>query len=283
MKKLLLILLLLSLLTGCAPREDSTEALPAENAQETLPEPQPEVPAPEEPRSAETLPAFVPLEELPELYDAGTAAQSDVVYTNDGVKNGAAVAEFLEKVDMGTPCHLRTVQDYGENSAMLIDVLFENGHFLWRMRQGGEVVEERFSYLVTDGVDLYLSNGADWETAERYAGKELAWLVPMNTAEPELVGTVERMTAARSGSVRYRVWSADGMWSAALTDVPTEFRVEGQGFDSRTYDLSRWDGLETAVWGLEWQDGKLVLICETVDGGSSRLVFDPVTEQLTKS
>lgn len=279
MKTLLLMLLLLSLLTGCAPRENPTEALPVENAQETLPEPQ--APAPEEPQKTQTPPAFVPLEALPELYDADTAAQSDVVYTNDGVKNGAAVADFLENVAEGTPCHLRTVQDYGENSAMLIDVLFENGHFLWRMRQGGEVVEERFSYLVTDGIDLYLSNGADWETAERYAGKELAWLVPMNTAEPELVAMVERMTALRPGTVRYRVWSADGTWSAALTDVPTAFCVEEQGSGERTYDLSRWDGLETAVWGLEWQDGKLVLICETVDGGSSRLVFDPATERFT--
>ena len=48
------------------------------------------------------------------------------------------------------------------------------------------------------------------------------------------------------------------------------------------YDLNRWDGLETAIWGLEWQeDGRLLLVCETADGGSSRLSFDPETEKLT--
>ena len=47
------------------------------------------------------------------------------------------------------------------------------------------------------------------------------------------------------------------------------------------HDLNQWDGLETAIWGLEWQqDGKLLLVCETVDGGASRLTFDPETETL---
>ena len=229
---------------------------------------------------------FAPLEGLPEVYDADTAAESDVVYTNDGVKNGAAVETFLHKVRLGVPCQLRTVQDYGENTPMLIDVIYESGHFLWRMRQGDDVVEVRFSYIVTDGTDLYLSNGADWETAERYAGKELAWLVPMETAGPAEIEAVERMTEDRlaANTARYRVWSADGVWDAFLTDVPTELGVgwqkPGEGSGGQIYDLNPWDGLETAIWGLDWQDdGKLLLVCETVDGGSSRLLFDPEAEK----
>ena len=238
------------------------------------------------PYTAETPYGFTPLEDLPEIYDADTAAEADVVYTNDGVQNGAAVEEFIYKVRLNVPCQLRTVQDYGENSAMLIDTIYENGHFLWRMRQGDDVAEQRFSYIVTDGTDLYLSNGADWETAERYAGKELAWLVPMETAGPELVSAVEKMTEERlaANTARYRVWSADGQWDAFLTENPTEFfasyhdkRGGGRG---SMYDLQNWDGLETAIWGLDWQeDGKLLLVCETVDGGSSRLTFDPETEK----
>ena len=239
------------------------------------------------PYTAETPYGFAPLEALPKVYDADTAAEADVVYTNDGVKNGAALEEFLYKVRLNAPCQLRTVQDYGENTAMLIDTIYENGHFLWRMRQGDYVAEERFSYIVTDGTDLYLSNGADWETAERYAGKELAWLVPTGTAGPELVSAVEKMTEERldANTARYRVWSADGHWDAFLTENPTEFAVSfhvGGGGRGSTYDLNHWDGLETAIWGLEWQeDGKLLLVCETVDGGSSRLTFDPETERLT--
>ena len=236
--------------------------------------------------TAKTPYGFNPLEDLPETYGADTAAEADVVYTNDGVKNGAAVEEFLYKIGLGVPCQLRTVQDYGEGTVMVIDTIYKNRHFLWRMHQGDYVAEERFSYIVTDGTDLYLSNGADWETAERYAGKELAWLVPMETAGPEAVSAVEQLTEDRlaANSARYRVWSADGRWDAFLTENPTEFFVSehsGGGGRGSMYDLNHWDGLETAIWGLEWQeDGKLLLVCETVDGGASRLTFDPETETL---
>ena len=140
---------------------------------------------------------------------------------------------------------------------------------------------------MTDGADLYLSNGADWETAERYANKELAWLVPAGTAYSAAVEAVDAMTADRlaGNTARYRVWSADGVWNAALTEQPTEFSVTwrkpGEGSGGKLYDVSGWDGLETAIWGLEWQeDGTLLLFCETVDGGSSRLTFDPARETL---
>ena len=238
--------------------------------------------------SADALYGFAPLEDLPETYGADMASEADVVYTNDGVKNDGAVETFLKKVRLGIPCQLRTVQDYGEGAVMVIDTIYENSHFLWRMRQGGYVIEQRYSYIVTDGTDLYLSNGADWETAERYANKELSWLVPMGTASPAEVEAVKEMTADRVAAniTRYRVWSADGVWDAVLTENPTEFGVgwqkPGKGSRGRMYDLQDWDGLETAIWGLEWQeDGKLLLVCETADGGSSRLLFDPETEQFT--
>ena len=239
--------------------------------------------------SAERPYGFDPLEQLPEDYGAANAAESDVVYTNDGVKNGEAVESYLNKVRLGIPCQLRTVQDYGEGAVMVIDAIYENDHFLWRRWNGGYLTEQRFSYIVTDGTQLCLSNGVDWATAEQYAGKELAWLVPENSSAAA-VDLVEDMTADRvAGNVsRYRVWSADGVWDAALTDTPTEFlvgwRKQGEGSWGRTYDLRNWDGLETAIWGLEWQtDGKLLLVCETADGGSSRLNFDPETEQLTNA
>ena len=59
------------------------------------------------------------------------------------------------------------------------------------------------------------------------------------------------------------------------------WRRSGEGSGGKLYDLQDWDGLETAIWGLEWQeDGTLLLFCETVDGGSSRLTFDPARETL---
>ena len=64
--------------------------------------------------SVETPYGFGALEELPERYGAAEAAGSGaVIYTSRGVENGEAVGTFLEKVSLGIPCQLRTVQDFG--------------------------------------------------------------------------------------------------------------------------------------------------------------------------
>lgn len=230
---------------------------------------------------------FIPLEELPAGYDAATAGESDVVFSGDGVKNEAAVEAFLRKVSLDIPCQLRVVQDYGEGAVMVTDAVYENEHFLWRMRQNGSVTERRYAYAVTDGADLYLSNGADWENTGKYRSEKTR-LVPEGTAPSGAVTLTEEMVSARLGDngARYRVWSADGEWDAMLTETPTEFGVAwqkpGYGSSGRMYDLNRWDGLETAIAGLDWrEDGTLLLTCETVSGGISRLAFAPATEQLT--
>lgn len=70
----------------------------------------------------------------------------------------------------------------------------------------------------------------------------------------------------------------------AWTEEPTAFSVGYQGTDGSwgsSYDLAAWDGLETAITGISWQeDGTLRLECETTEG-TSVLTFDPETEELT--
>lgn len=237
------------------------------------------------PYTAETPYGFEPLESLPENYRACSASKDCVVFTNSGMKNPENLEEFLHKSGLGVPCQLRTVEDCGDGDPVIKDVIYENGHFLRRARRSGKIGEQRFSYLVTDGRDMYLSNGADWAGGERY-GDRRALLVPEGTP-PELAAAVEEMTARRlEGNVtRYRVWSHDGVWSAGLTDSPAEFSVSrqspGEGSRGAVYDLRDWDGLETSVTDLSWQeDGGLLLTCGTSDGGASRLAFYPETERL---
>lgn len=240
----------------------------------------------ESPYTAETPYGFGPLEDLPETCGADTASEMDAVFTGDGVRNPEAVEDFLFKAGLGAPCQLRTVQDYGEGAVMVTDVIFENDHFLRRERSGGVITERRFSYLVTDGRNLYLSNGADWESGEKY-GDERTLLIPEGAAG-EMTAAVEEMTAHRlEGNVtRYRLWSDDGVWDAVLSDTPTEFGVgwqkPGEGSRGSLYDLQDWDGMETAILGLAWlEDGTLLLECETSVGERSLLTFDPETERLT--
>ncbi len=231
--------------------------------------------------SAKTPYGKAPLEEAPE-----DGSGADVTFTENGPDSLEPVGVFLEKVRLGIPCQLRTAQVYSESWPMVIDVIYENGHFLWRMLTGGEIAEQRFSYIVTDGTDFYLSNGADWPTAEQFMNKELTWLIPPGYGGG-FVETVEDMTAKRlaGNSARYRVWSDDGCYDAMLTETPTEFGVgwqkPSQGGWGQLFDIQNWDGLETAIHSLDWQaDGKLLLVCGTADGGASRLLFDPETKTL---
>ena len=242
--------------------------------------------------TAEAPYGFAPLEDLPERYGAADAAGTGaVIFTDAGAENGEAVGAFLEKVSLEVPCQLRTVQAHGESDPMVIDVIYETIYgescFLWRMRSGGtEVTERRLSYIVTDGTDLYLSDGADWDAGERY-GDQRVFLVPplQGTA---WVADVEAMTADRlaGNAARYNLWSADGVWCASLGEEPTAFSVSwqkpGEGAGGSTYDLADWGRPETAITGLDWrEDGKLTVECETADGTSSHLIFDPAAETLT--
>lgn len=237
--------------------------------------------------TAETPYGFGPLEDLPERYGAADAAGTGaVIFTDEGAENTQAVEEFLEKTALRAPCQLRTIQDHRESTPMVIDVIYDGDSFLWRMRSGGsEVTERRLAYVVTDGTDLYLSDGADWEAGEQY-GDQRIFLVPPLQGQA-WVTDVESMTEDRleGNLTRYKLWSTDGVWCVRLNDEPTAFSISwqkpGEGSGGNTYDLKDWDGLETAITGLRWrEDGMLTLRCETADGSTSSLLFDPAAGAL---
>ena len=247
----------------------------------------------ESPYTAETPYGYAPLEELPEEYGIqdldSDAPQVDgdagVIFTSGATLSAELIPAFLEKVAMDVPCQLRTVQAYGESRPMVIDVIYEDGTFLWKMRDAGEITQRCFSYIVTDGTDLYLSNGADWDAGERYGDKRVFLVPPM--AGEEWVSDVESMEADRlaENTARYSLWSDDGAWNVRLTEEPTVFSVswkkEGEGAWGKRFDLQDWDGIETAITGIQWQaDGMLLLTCETADGGASKVLFDVETGSL---
>ena len=239
--------------------------------------------------SAETPYGFGPMEDLPEDWDTAEAAASGaVVFTEAGVENSDAAATFLEKVSLGIPCQLRTLQNYYESWPMLIDVIYENDSFRWRMRTGGELTEKRFSYIVTDGTDVYLSNGADWDSTERY-DSDKAFLLPSGSGGDLVPRAQELMADQTAGStVRYRIWSADGVWDASLTETPTEFGVgwqrPGEGSSGSLYDLGNWYDNPPAITDIAWQaDGTLRLTCRLEAGGVQTFDFDPETGYLTEA
>lgn len=239
--------------------------------------------------SAETPYGFWPLEDVPEeAHPSELAEGGAVVFTEAGTENLDLAAEFLDKVSLGIPCQLRTVQDYYESWPMLIDVIYENDSFRWRMRTGGELTEKRFSYVVTDGTDVYLSNGADWDSTERY-DSDKAFLLPSGSGGDLVPRAQELMADQTAGStVRYRIWSADGVWDASLTETPTEFGVgwqrPGEGSSGSLYDLGDWYDEAPAITDIAWQaDGTLRLTCRLEAGGVQTFDFDPETGYLTEA
>ena len=239
--------------------------------------------------SAETPYGFGPMEDLPEDWDTAEAAASGaVVFTEAGMENADAAETFLQKVSLGIPSQLRTLQNYYESWPMLIDVIYENDSFRWRMRTGGELTEKRFSYIVTDGTDVYLSNGADWDSTERY-DSDKAFLLPSGSGGDLVPRAQEMMADQTAGStVRYRIWSADGVWDASLTETPTEFGVgwqrPGEGSSGSLYDLGDWYDEAPAITDIAWQaDGTLRLTCRLEAGGVQTFDFDPETGYLTEA
>lgn len=218
--------------------------------------------------TAENPYGFVPLEEMARVLDV-----QDPISPEGGPGDPA---EFVQKTRLDVPCQLRLVQGDGG----VTDVIYENRHFLLRTLSEGQIAQTRFSYLVTDGQDLFLSNRAEWD--EEYKSVKV-----LPEAGTELVQMVQDIAAARlaGNGARFRIWSEDGVWDAMFTDVPTEFGVgwqkPGEGSWGQMFDLQYWDRTETAILDLSWQeDNTLLLTCQTSNGTISLLTFDPQSKQL---
>ena len=239
--------------------------------------------------SAETPYGFGPMEDLPEDWDtAEAAAIGAVVFTEAGVENSDAAETFLQKVSLGIPSQLRTLQNYYESWPMLIDVIYENDSFRWRMRTGGELTEKRFSYIVTDGTDVYLSNGADWDSTERY-DSDKAFLLPSGSGGDLVPRAQELMADQTAGNItRYRLWSPSGEWCVRRSegddplDLSLVYSKPGYGSGSQGLDLGELRGGITGIRNMVWQaDDTLHLTCETLGEGIQIFVYDPETEELT--
>lgn len=239
--------------------------------------------------SAETPYGFGPMENLPEDWDTAEAAASGaVVFTEAGMENADAAETFLQKVSLGIPSQLRTLQNYYESWPMLIDVIYENDSFRWRMRTGGELTEKRFSYIVTDGTDVYLSNGADWDSTERY-DSDKAFLLPSGSGGDLVPRAQELMADQTAGNItRYRLWSPSGEWCVRRSegddplDLSLVYSKPGYGSGSQGLDLGELRAGITGIRNMVWQaDDTLHLTCETLGEGIQIFVYDPETEELT--
>lgn len=234
------------------------------------------------PYTAETPYGFSALESLPESYGMAQGKQDGAVCFNDQkAVNKGAITEYLQKVSMDIPCQLRTVQEYNEGAPMVIDAIYEEGRFCWRVLNDEIVDEYYFSYVVTDGSSICLSNGADWETAEQYLGRELVYLVPEGTdGLDEAVKLTEQMTQSRMGAegqktLRYCTWSPDGTYSAGWTEEQTELVVTSPERGA-SFSIKDKSGKPAKITNLMWEAEDTLLVY-TQEGAQ---IFSPVEWKL---
>ena len=191
---------------------------------------------------------YQPLESLPHELDPD-ALDCDLVLDVSGAIAGGSeerVSSFLEKVSAGTASMLRMVTYTVEGDPVVSDVIFENGSFLLRRDTSrdqygeGAISETRYSYLVTDGSDIYLSNYASLDYAGGDRGLEAEQFVLLEGGAfskwDTMTALVSEMTENRlaSDATMARYYSQDGTYWVNLTQAPLDYTVT-----SKTYGMSR--------------------------------------------
>lgn len=267
----------------------------------------------------ETPFGFLPLQELPEDYSLEEAvANGDVVFSFQETYNLEKLLHFAENVRLGLPAMVRLVSFTVEGDPIIYDIQrnVTYGGMEWYHFSGDctrdafsapddrKIREQNYSYLVTDGRDLYLSNYAEFredtrgleesrcivfqdelqikeeegEVWEQY-GTILAWT--RETTEKRLEGnSIRRKVMSPDGS-RYVCLDKDqekggnsfGYGSAGYADG--DFRIP----DSEDGQKEKTGSREiTAIVDFEWlNDEEVRLLCrealKTSDGGQEEQYF----------
>lgn len=182
------------------------------------------------------------LEKLSKDYSGEAAAvNGDVVITFGGTENIDRLYEFVDKASLGMAAMVRIVQYTDEGDPLITDVIYKQDQkdcFLYRMDNsrdtfGGSdigITETVYSYLITDGEALYLSNCAGWELNGAYSTEPPVRIASManSTDIAVLIVTVEKMTEERLrwNETQYKAHSPSGDKSVNLTGDLTNDAVK---------------------------------------------------------
>lgn len=231
------------------------------------------------PITAETPFGYQALEKLPKDYSQVEAAgNGDIVITFGETKNADRLNKFVNKAALGMPAMVRIVQYTVEGDPIITDFIYkqtQSDYYLYRQDNsrdafGGTgigITEKIYSYLITDGEALYLSNCAGMAQLETYVNAELLEIAP--TATPadltDLPSIVNVLTEKRlDGSIiRYKVFSPSGDKAVELTTEKLSYGYEEPGRGD-ILQLSDPDKIATEIYDAFWiNEDTYVLVCNT--------------------
>lgn len=234
---------------------------------------------------------YVPLESLPADYT--TAYEDGVIFVNSlGQKDSTAVDAFFSHYKMGMNTQLR-LANHAENGALIFeDLIAERKLGVWRIRYrrdetraGGTIAEAIYSYLVTDGEEIYLSNRAEYDKDSPAQAivellKNFDW-IGHDSVKAQLSGQNER--PAEYDPPRPAYWSPDGMKLITLSGDPLEFGVsqlsEGGGERGHMTGITGVPGM-TAIRSVVWtaDSETALLVCGTDKKTLTGYVFYSISE-----
>ncbi len=233
------------------------------------------------PIKAETPFGYQTLDRLPADYTREAALENgDVVITHGETRNIEKLEDFINKTSFGMAAMVRVVQYTVEGDPIITDYIYnENGGGYFKYRHdnsrdkfGGPntgITETIYSYLITDGEALYLSNCAGWELLHEYTLTTPLRIAPTarNGDVAPLIGLVNKMTAERLewNITRCRVFSPDARQNVMLYGG-LSYGVEGRT-SGETREVTDPDGIATEIVDVLWSDNEsFVLVCETTGG-----------------
>jgi hypothetical protein len=234
---------------------------------------------------------YAPLEALPADYK--NAYEDGVIFVNSlGQKDSTTVDAFFSQYKMGMNSQLRLAMNNG-SGIILEDILCEKKLGVWRIRYrrdetrcGGEITESIYSYLVSDGEEIYLSNEPEY-------AKDTAVQIPL-LKDYDWIGhdSVKAWLMERGKKLgdfdplRPAFWSPDGRKLVVLHDEPLEFSLsqlhENGGEEGHLTGIAGMAGksgmkeIRSVLWSPDSETA--VLVCETGRSGWTGYVFYSVAE-----
>jgi hypothetical protein len=222
--------------------------------------------------TASTPYGFQELEKIKANYTSEQAiADGAIVIEQNEIKNMEMADKFISNVSRKTASMLRIVQYTAEGDPVITDITFTVSYFTRRTktffdRYNGKkgIHETIFSYIVTDGNDIYLSNHSTYDDEE---SGEYVRLIPAD-APPEwknAVDLIRQVTKDRLSSniATYKVYSSDGTKYTIMTQEPLQFGFNNSGY-AELRNIENKMGIAVRINEVLWADDDTILIvCET--------------------
>jgi len=227
---------------------------------------------------------YIPLENLPKKYSAKDAEKDGVLFEDSDPEQCSTVLNtFFAQLSSGMNTQIR-LGETEDKKLTLIDIIAQKHMGSWRFlirwdetRAGGELTQEYYSHMVTDGKRFALSNQPVWESDSRTQVllkllRKIEWLGQENA-----IRLLQEMNE-EEGMCLPLFWSPDGMAAILLSETPLEFSVSrqsanggGRGYMDDIADVPGMEAIREVVW--EADGDTVVFVCSSEEEAMTGYVY----------